>query len=147
MDGKVVGLDTAPVIYFIERNPKYIGTVRPFFESLDEGRFLAVTSTITLAEVLVHPLRLNDISLAKNYKEILLEAENLDTFPLSPNIATEAARIRAKHDLRTPDAVQLATAASANASHFLTNDSRLPTLPGLKILVVDDLLSFNKRDS
>jgi hypothetical protein len=32
LTGKVVGLDTAPLIYFIEQNPKYITTVREFFK-------------------------------------------------------------------------------------------------------------------
>lgn len=35
--GKTVGLDTAPVIYFIERNPLYISMLRPFFELVDKG--------------------------------------------------------------------------------------------------------------
>ncbi len=72
------------------------------------------------------------------------EDENLDTVPLSPDIAAEAARTRAIHDVRTPDAVQLATAKSADASYLLTNDSRLPALPGLQMLVVDDLLANNE---
>ena len=31
---KTVGLDTAPLIYFIEENPAYIETVRFFFDYL-----------------------------------------------------------------------------------------------------------------
>lgn len=37
--GKTVGLDTAPLIYFIEENPAYIETVRFFFEAMDRGLF------------------------------------------------------------------------------------------------------------
>ncbi len=33
----------------------------------------------------------------------------------------------------------MATAISEEASFFLTNDARLPSLPDLKILVLDDL--------
>ena len=35
--GKTVGLDTAPLIYFIEENPAYIEIVRLFFEAMDRG--------------------------------------------------------------------------------------------------------------
>ncbi len=42
---KTVGLDTAPLIYFIEENPAYIETARFFFEAMDRGDFLVVTST------------------------------------------------------------------------------------------------------
>ena len=37
--GKTVGLDTAPMIYFIEENPAYIEIVRLFFEAMEQGRF------------------------------------------------------------------------------------------------------------
>jgi hypothetical protein len=33
--GAVVGLDTAPLIYFVEENPTYLPFVRPFFEAVD----------------------------------------------------------------------------------------------------------------
>jgi hypothetical protein len=36
---EIVGLDTAPLIYFIEENPDYLNTVRPFFVSVDRGDF------------------------------------------------------------------------------------------------------------
>ncbi len=54
LKGKTVGLDTTPLIYFIEENPTYLKTVRPFFEALSHGEFSAVTSVVTLLEVLVH---------------------------------------------------------------------------------------------
>ncbi|VEN75016.1 Twitching motility protein PilT (fragment) [Candidatus Desulfarcum epimagneticum] len=60
LQGKTVGLDTAPLIYFIEENPAHIKTVKLFFEEMDRGNFLVVTSTVTLLEALVHPLRNNN---------------------------------------------------------------------------------------
>ena len=36
---KTVGLDSAPLIYFIEENPAYIETVRLFFEAMDRETF------------------------------------------------------------------------------------------------------------
>jgi hypothetical protein len=35
--GHTVGLDTAPLIYFIEKHPQYLPTVRPFFEAVERG--------------------------------------------------------------------------------------------------------------
>jgi hypothetical protein len=37
--GTVVGLDTAPLIYFSEENPTYLPLVRPFFEAADHASF------------------------------------------------------------------------------------------------------------
>ena len=137
--GEVVGLDTTPLIYFIEETPAYLEIVRPFFEAMNRGEFSVVTSVVTLLEVLVHPFRRGDAELARQYRDILLSAEGLTTVLLSQDIAEEAARLRAAHNLRTPDAIQMATAIHEGAPFFLTNDARLPSLPGLKMLVLDEL--------
>lgn len=139
LQGKVVGLDTAPLVYFIEENPTYLKTVRPFFEAMDRQEFQIITSIVTLLEVLVHPFRHGDQELAQQYREILPGAKSLTTALLSPDIAEEAAQLRATHRIRTPDAIQLATALQAGASSFVTNDARLPRLPDLELLIVDEL--------
>ncbi len=53
LQGQVVGLDTAPLIYFIEQNDTYLELVRAFFKAMNQGQFQVVTSTLTLTEVLV----------------------------------------------------------------------------------------------
>ena len=136
---KTVGLDTAPLIYFIEENPAYIETVRFFFEAMDRGDFLVVTSTVTLLEVLVHPLRRNNRELATEYRDILLNSK-LTTLEVSSSIAEQAAQLRAVHNIRTPDAIQISAALSAGASHFFTNDIRLPEIPSIQILSLDGLV-------
>lgn len=138
LQGKTVGLDTAPLIYFIEENPTYIETVRLFFEAMERGSFLVVTSTVTLLEVLVHPLRSNNTELAAEYRDILLNSK-LMTLEVSSVIAENAARLRASHNIRTPDAIQISAALEAGATHFFTNDIRLPGIPSIKILSLDSL--------
>ena len=98
-----------------------------------------VTSTVTLVEVLVHPLRQGNTILAQQYREILLNQESLTVVELTPDIAETAAQLRASYNLRSPDSIQMATAICEGASLFLTNDARLPFLPGLKVLVLDNL--------
>lgn len=139
LDGTTVGLDTAPLIYFIEETPSYLPYVRPFFEAVDRGAIQVVTSVLTLTEVLVHPLRRRDYDLADQYRQILLHARHVRALSISDAIAEEAAQLRAQHGLRTPDAIQLATAIRSGASSFLTNDTRLPSVSKLSILVLDRL--------
>lgn len=139
LQGQVVGLDTAPLIYFIEQNPTYLEMMRLFFRTLNQGEFRVVTSVVTLPEVLVYPLRQGNTTLAQQYRDILFNAEGLTTIQVSPDIAEVAAQLRAIHNLRTPDAVQMATAICEGASFFLTNDARLPSLPGLEVLVLEEL--------
>lgn len=137
--GKTVGLDTAPLIYFIEENPAYIEIVRFFFEAMDRGDFMVVTSTVTLLEVLVHPLRSNNRKLATEYRDILLNSR-LMTLEVSNAIAEQAARLRATHNIRTPDAIQISAALNAGATHFFTNDIRLPEIPSMQIISIDALI-------
>jgi predicted nucleic acid-binding protein len=139
--GTIVGLDTAPLIYPIEENLTFLSFVRPLFEAVDRGEFRVVTSIITLTEVLVHPMRRGDQKLADQYRRILLHASHVTAEPVSEIIADEAAQLRARHGLRTPDAIQLATAIRSGASSFLTNDSRLPILAPLNMLVLNQLIA------
>lgn len=125
----------------MEQNPKYLEMMRLFFRSFDRGAFRIVTSTVTLVEVLVHPLGQQNTALAQEYRDILLNQENLTVVELTPDIAETAAQLRATYNLRSPDSIQMATAIREGASFFLTNDARLPSLPGLTVLVLENLRS------
>ncbi|HEY9742815.1 MAG TPA: PIN domain-containing protein [Coleofasciculaceae cyanobacterium] len=139
LQGQVVGLDSAPLIYFIEENPTYLEMTDAFFEAMVRGEFRVVTSVVTLLEVLVYPLRQGNRILAQQYRDILLNEEGLTTIEVSPAIAEEAAQLRASYNLQTPDSIQMATAISGGAAFFLTNDARLPSLPELEVLVLEEL--------
>jgi predicted nucleic acid-binding protein len=60
-------------------------------------------------------------------------------FPVSLAIADSAARLRARYNLRTPDALHVATAINAGCQAFLTNDNTLKRVTELSILILDDL--------
>lgn len=137
--GKIIGVDTAPIIYFIERHPLYIHIMHSFFQEVQKGEIAVVTSTMALLETLVMPFRHRNVDLADQYRRILLKTKGHRTFRLSPIIAEEAARLRAFYNISTPDSIQIATAIYGGASFFLTNDTNLPTLPDLKIIVLEDL--------
>lgn len=46
--GTVVGVDTMPLIYFLEEHPTYLPVVDPFFAAIGRNEFTIVTSTISL---------------------------------------------------------------------------------------------------
>jgi len=60
--------------------------------------------------------------------------------PLTPDIARETAKIRAEFAIKTPDAVQLATARVNGIDYFLTNDKGLKLFSPLRIMVLDDFV-------
>jgi predicted nucleic acid-binding protein len=139
LQGTTVCLDTAPFIYFIEEHPRYLPTMQGFFEALDRGEFRVVTSTLTLLEVLVQPLRQGRSDLAELYRAIFLSAAGVEVVSITAEIAEKAAFLRAHINVSVPDAIQLAVAHSHGAA-FFTNDRKIPSIPGLSIFVLEDLI-------
>ena len=140
LQGVRVCMDTAPIIYFIEKNPKYLGVLKPVFLEIDTGRIEAITSTITLLEVLVHPFRTKNDFLAEKYRDILLYSGGLTTFEIFHEVSEMSSKLRAKYSIRTPDAIQIAVGLLYRASKFLTNDSALKKVSDIDVLVLDDFL-------
>jgi predicted nucleic acid-binding protein len=139
LKGKTIFLDTAPLIYFIEGHSEFQKTLKELFTLIDSGEILAITSTITLLEVLVKPLRENRSDLVNKYNDILTSAKGLDICDLNISIAKEAASLRSKYNLKTPDSIQIATAKVYSAEYFITNDLQLKSISEVKALVISDL--------
>lgn len=137
LSGKTVALDTAPLIYFVEATPLFAERVQPFFEALERAEFKVLTSTLTIAEALVKPLRYGQLEKIAIFKEIL--ERHIIVVPATIQIAELAARLRAAHNLQTPDAIQIATALDRKADFLLTNDAKLSRLPQPQVLVLADL--------
>lgn len=137
--GKTVGLDTAPLIYYIEDHPIYAALLAPFFDAVKLGEIRIVTSTVTLLEVLVQPLKHGDERLAHEYNDILLSSPNILTVPVTPATAQTAAELRTTGKLKTPDAIQLATSINHRAHAFLTGDRDFGDFDLLKVLRIRDL--------
>jgi len=112
-----VALDTSIFIYQLESNPKY----------------LAYTD-------LVLPYREGDEQQADDFYGLLSTYPNLDWIAPNLEIAELAARIRALHRLRIPDALQAATAEHSLATGLITNDSVFRRVEKFQTLVLDDLL-------
>ena len=136
---KTVFLDTAPLIYFIEGHSTYQPLLTRLFELNDKGGFYFVTSSVTLLEVLVKPLREGQIAIAKQYRDILTAALGIELYDVTNAIAEQAAQLRAKYNLRTPDAIQLATSIELGTDYFLTNDTRLKAISETTVVTIDEL--------
>lgn len=134
-----VALDTAVFIYWIEEDPAYLPLLETLFRAIDEGRIQAVTSGLTLLETLVVPFREDNVSLARSYESLLVGSRGLTLVPLETPVLRTAAELRARTGVKTPDALQLAAALHARCRAFLTNDRRLPEIPGLEIHLLSDL--------
>ena len=134
-----IGLDTAPIIYYIEEHPLYLAVVAPVFAMIDTGSLRAVTSTVAVAEVSVMPLRLNRPDLQSQYLDLLLHSANFDTRVIDAELAQAGAALRARYNIRLPDALQIAAALAAGCEAFLANDEGLKRVNEISVLIVSDL--------
>ncbi|MEO6981017.1 MAG: hypothetical protein ABI113_21660, partial [Mucilaginibacter sp.] len=75
--GRNVFLDTAPLIYFIEGHSEYQEVLSRVFDANEKKDFIFITSSITLLEVLVKPLKDGNTKLAEQYKNILTNAPGI----------------------------------------------------------------------
>lgn len=93
-----------------------------------------------MTELLVKPYRESDEESAAKYYALLSTYPNLEWISPTLEIADLAAEIRALHRLRTPDALQAATAIRSNAIALLTNDPVFRRIKGFEALILDDFV-------
>lgn len=135
-----IALDTNIFIYQLDAHPKYCPLTDAIFAWLDRPNHSAVTSTITMTEILVYPYAQASDQEADEIYALLSTYPNLQWIPPSLEIADCAARIRADHGLRTPDALQAATAIVSGATALVTNDLAFTRVPNVETLLLDTLL-------
>ena len=135
-------VDTAPFIYFIEKNvnnPQYYDKVKNFFMNGYENNKEFVTSVITMEEYFVFPYRNNNYSLIAMFHR-LVAVTDMEIIEINQEIAKKAAQIRAEYkSFKAMDALQLATACVRNCDLFLTNDKQLRQFKEIKCITVDEL--------
>ncbi|MGA2325004.1 MAG: type II toxin-antitoxin system VapC family toxin [Bryobacteraceae bacterium] len=119
---------------------RYVGLNGHIFAWLERSDHRAATSTITMTELLVQPYRGSGEQRVDEFYALLATYSNLDWISPDLEVADIAASIRAAHRLRTPDALQAATAIRAQATGLVTNDPVFERVGGFETLVLDHLL-------
>jgi predicted nucleic acid-binding protein len=132
--------DTSIFVYQLESNPRYVALTDAIFRWLERPVPQAVTSTITMTELLVQPYREGDEHKVDQFYALLSTYPSLEWIAPDLPIADSAARIRATHRLRTPDALQAATAIHAGATGLATNHPAFERLERLETIMLDQLL-------
>lgn len=98
------------------------------------GRFL-LTSRLTRLECRVKPLRTGDLAVVRLYDAFFSGAE-IQLLELTSDVVEKATDLRATLNLKTPDALHLASAILAGASAFLTGDRSLARCTEITVEVI-----------
>ena len=137
--GLVVYFDTNIIIYIVEGYPAQRLVLRDLLRALDDGLFRALTSELTLAQVLVGPFRAPNPLYEMTYSAMLSGREQVEVVPVVRSILVDAARFRVESGMRLPDAIHIATAQRHGCDVFLTNDHRLWTPASLTVVTLAEL--------
>jgi predicted nucleic acid-binding protein len=132
-------IDNSVAIYTIEGNHDYYSLMQPLWSKFYAGEIQIISSKLILMEVLVVPLRNANNSLVADYEELLLF--QIQLIPISQLILRQAANLRAKTNLKTPDAIHAATALSVSCNQFITNDKGFRNVPALPVIVLSEILA------
>jgi predicted nucleic acid-binding protein len=121
----LVYLDSSIVIYLVERHPIYAPAIERALTNATDIT-LAISPLVKL-EVLVKPLQDGRVDLIALYRRFLGTAHSLSVNDATFDLALE---LRARHRLKTPDALHLAIANQHSCNQFWTNDNRLAVAAG-----------------
>lgn len=132
-------LDTNCFIYLVEDHPVFAPKIAPVFKKITEGSLDAVTSVITVSEVLVAPIKLENQELITKYHNVFTHVPSLRILSPSYKTAIAAARISATYGLKLPDSYQLAIAQEAGCTSFVTNDESLRKYKEMEVVLIRSL--------
>jgi predicted nucleic acid-binding protein len=110
--------------YQLANHPRYAPLTSVVLKAVESGQIAGLISTVTLAEILTLPAKAGDRQAMQDYELYLTHFPNLRLVTLDTALARETALVRAATGLRTPDAIQVATARLAGADAIVTNDRR-----------------------
>ncbi len=116
----LIYLDTCLLIYAVENHPVWFSPVREALSNQPADSF--AISPLVKMECLVKPMRLGDTALQWRYESAMTQFAPLT---LNEAVFVQAAQLRARFNLKTPDALHLACAQHHGCVALWTNDDRL----------------------
>lgn len=137
--GHTVYLDTNIIIYAVEGFAVLEDQVKALLRALADREIVGITSELTLAEVLVKPLRDGNTTLRQTYVRFLQTTPAFQVVPIRREILESAAALQANTKLKLPDAIHLATSEFARCDSFLTNDQVFKSVGAANIKILADL--------
>lgn len=118
-------LDANILILMVEGGSPEPASMNLLLAALDTQKVQAITSELSIAEVLVKPLSMNSKRYVRVYMELFSEAPGFEVVPIARALLERSAEIRATIGGKLADSIHVATAEAAAASHVLTQDVRI----------------------
>jgi predicted nucleic acid-binding protein len=133
----ILFIDTAPFIYYFEDHPVFAPRVDECLSRLAAADGSIVTSYISYIELITQPTRLGRDDLVAKYRRFFTNSDTLTIHPMNFLVAEKVAEIRVRYTMKTPDAIQIATAIVAGADYILTNDNGWKRVEEIPVVTLD----------
>lgn len=135
---KIIGIDTTILIYLLEEHPRYLSETEKLFQKIREGSYEAVFSIIGMIELLTGVKKKSRYDLADSYRNQLAHFPHFHIFSIDETIVDLASDLRARHAIKTPDAIHLATSIRHGAQLFISNDKALKKVKEIKVKLLTE---------
>lgn len=134
-----VYVDAQIIIYSVEKSPIYLEVLSPLWQTSRNSPLQIITSELSMLEIMTGPIKNDNQQLIETYEELLTGTE-ICLIPIDMDILMEAARLRAKTSLRTPDAIHAATALISSCETLITNDLAFRSLHSMNVQILKDIV-------
>lgn len=137
-----VCLDSSIFIYHLENISPYNILTSILIEEIAEGNVFCNIPVLVITELLTRPFKNKDFNLITIFEEFIKSLPNSMIFDINFSIARLAAKIRAEKNLKTPDAILIATSLASSSDYFITDDLSLKNIiiKDLSVLVLEEFL-------
>ena len=133
-----VVLDTMVLVYFFEAHPEFGPRCKAVIEAVESRLFEAAVTPVTLAEVIVKPLKENRASLADVYRQALQNMTGISLVSITHETGYLAGTLRAKYGMPLPDMMQIAVALQSQKPTLITNDRTLRKVKEVDVFLLSD---------
>ena len=143
--GEKIGLDTAPLIYYLNRQEPYFDVCLELLKRVESGKLRAVVSVVTEMELLATETVQADRRSINDVEQLLRRLDNLQVLDVDRTVARRAATLRAHTRIKGLDALIVATAITQGCRCVIGNDAEVSRrVTELDYLTLDQILDSTR---
>lgn len=135
-----VHLDARVLAYHLLGTEPEVALTSLLFSAIREGEARVQSSAVSLYQLLAEPYRRGEPGVAREAEKLLTGLRGFELIPLTPSLAGQAARARARLGTDASTSAQIATAVAEGAELFLTDGSGLRRVAGVRVENLGDYL-------